>query len=94
MRKLLVIGFILLGLSGPGGPSSADEDKGKPRVGMTAAETRHLLGPPKRIARLILYRRHLEQWSYEEPPLRIELSCVRGQEVRIVSVHPLRSEKP
>jgi hypothetical protein len=95
MRRSWLIGFLLLSFSGPASQSLADEGKAKPRAGMTADETRKLLGPPKRISRQILYRRYLEQWTYDEPiVLRIEFNCVRGEESKIVSVHPLRSEKP
>src|SRR5947208_3260695 len=47
--------------------------------GMIAAEVRRLLGPPKRIARQILYRRSIEQWIYEGPvSRRIDFDCVQG----------------
>jgi hypothetical protein len=91
MRRLLIIGVVLLTLAGQ---STADETKSKPRIGMTADETRKVLKSPKRVSRQILYKRHLEQWTYEDPPVRIVFNCVRGEESRIVSVHPLRSEKP
>jgi hypothetical protein len=61
---------------------------------MSADEVKRRLGPPRRVARQILFRRHLEQWTYGTPPVCIELDCVRGQEMQVVSVHSLRSEKP
>jgi hypothetical protein len=65
------------------------------KQGMSAGEVRDRLGAPKKVARQILFRRHLEQWTYDAPiPVRVELDGVRGQEPRVVSVHPLRSEKP
>jgi hypothetical protein len=47
--------------------------------GQTQAEVRQRLGPPARVSRQILFRRHVEQWVYEEPrPVRVEFNCVRG----------------
>jgi hypothetical protein len=60
---------------------------------MSADEVKRRLGPPSRVARQILFRRHLEQWTYATPPICIELDCVRGQEMQVVSVHSLRSGK-
>lgn len=63
--------------------------------GMPASKVIEIVGQPRRIARQILFRSHVEQWSYEEPiDLRIELRGVRGQEAQVVSVHSLRSKKP
>jgi hypothetical protein len=65
------------------------------RPGMTQDEVRRLLGPPKRMARQILYRRYLEQWVYEGAnPVRIEFDCVRGKEPQILTVHPLTPIHP
>lgn len=60
---------------------------------LSAVETRQLLGPPARIARQILYRRHLEVWTYDSPGLRIEFDCVRGQEPLVISVQKTSSAK-
>jgi len=60
----------------------------------TATEVRQLLGPPQDRARQILYRRHLEQWVYHTPPLRIEFDCASGQEPQILTVQTLSSKKP
>ena len=59
------------------------------RPGMTAEEVRGVLGgPPKRIARQILYKRYLELWTYDQfSPLWLEFNCLKGQEPRIVNVH-------
>jgi hypothetical protein len=52
----------------------------KVRPGMNFDQVRDLLGPPRRIARQVLYQRYLEQWLYESPlPLRLEFDCRRGQ---------------
>jgi hypothetical protein len=73
---------------GPAPPPAGDLTKLVP--GMTQADVRRLLGPPKQIARQILYRRYLEQWVYEgAKPVRIEFDCVRGKEPQILTVHPL-----
>lgn len=59
------------------------------RPGMTLAEVRRLRGNPPRIARQHLNRRYLEQWFYDLPtPIWIEFSCIRGQEPRVLRVHP------
>jgi hypothetical protein len=63
--------------------------------GMTQAEVRIALGPPKQIARQILYRRYLEQWVYDAPnAVRIEFDCVRGREPQILTVQPLTPPRP
>ncbi|HKI36410.1 MAG TPA: hypothetical protein VKA46_31420 [Gemmataceae bacterium] len=65
------------------------------RPGMLQAEVQRRLGPPKRVARQILYRRYLEQWVYEGPkPIRIEFDCVRGKEPQILTVQPLSPPRP
>jgi hypothetical protein len=76
--------------------SPADEvDLSKLRPEMLQSEVRKLLGPPKRIARQILYRRYLEQWVYDGPkPVRIDFNCVRGEEPKILTVHPLPAPAP
>jgi hypothetical protein len=59
-------------------------DTARLRVGMTQAEVKKLYGEPSRVARQILFRRHLEQWVYDgAQPLRIEFNCLRGQEPRV-----------
>lgn len=53
------------------------------------------LGSPRHVSRQILYRRYLEQRSYDHPmPLWIELECVKGQEPRVVTVLLLKTVKP
>jgi hypothetical protein len=49
--------------------------------GQTRGKVLELVGPPRRIARQILYHRHLEQWVYDQPAgLRLEFNCPRGKE--------------
>lgn len=58
--------------------------------GMAQSDVRRRLGPPRHMARQILYRRYLEQWVYEAPRnLRIEFDCPRGQPARVLHVHAL-----
>ncbi len=65
------------------------------RPGMSQDEVRRLLGPPKRTARQILYRRYLEQWVYDGPDaVRIEFDCVRGKDPQILTVQPLSIRRP
>jgi hypothetical protein len=47
-----------------------------------------IVGPPRRKARQILYRRYMEQWLYET--LVVEFDCPRNREPRLSSVHLLR----
>ncbi len=77
----------------PDPPGAADLTKLRP--GMTQDEVRRLLGPPRRTARQILYRRYLEQWVYDGPgAVRIEFDCVRGKEPQILTVQPLSPPRP
>jgi hypothetical protein len=82
------------------------EDKGEKREadlaqafarlerGMTAEQVRALVGPPKRIARQLLYHRHLEQWVYEQPyPVRLTFDCLRGQKPQLLEKPMSPSEK-
>ena len=56
---------------------------------MPAARVRQFLGPPNRIARQVLFRRHLEQWIYDAPlAVRVEFFCVPGEEARVLNVLP------
>jgi len=56
------------------------------RRGMTPAEVRQLLGTPTSISRQILFRRHLEQWLYDDPAVRVEFNCVRGEEAVVRAI--------
>jgi hypothetical protein len=64
------------------------------RRGMTATEVRQLLGAPKRVTRQIVFRRHIEQWLYDQPaPCRVELLCERGEEGIVRGLRP-RADSP
>jgi hypothetical protein len=59
------------------------------------ARVRDLLGHPKSIARQILYRRYLEQWTYDRPvTVVLVFHCPRGQEPRLRDVRWAGPEKP
>ncbi len=96
---LALIGAALL-LSSPAPAGDAEKpdlpaDPAKWPKDMTQADVRRVLGPPKHIARQILYRRYLEQWVYDGPnSVRIEFDCVRGKEPQILTVHPLTPAPP
>jgi hypothetical protein len=91
-RTALAAFFLLLlstsiGVRAPAQPAA---DRAVVRRGMTPAEVRQILGPPARVARQILFRRHLEQWIYDQPEAaRVEFNCVRGEEPYVLTVaHP------
>jgi hypothetical protein len=50
------------------------------RTGMSQRELKQILGQPTHVSRLLLFRRHLEQWSYVDPPRWVEFSAPRGEE--------------
>jgi hypothetical protein len=64
------------------------------REHMTRDEVLDALGPPKRIARQILYRRYLEQWIYENPSVIVEFDCVKGQPAHVFHVYRSESTQP
>ena len=82
----------------PAKPLSDDErDRRREQVqrGLWPDQVRDLIGPPKRVARQILYQHYLEQWVYDAPfDLRIEFDCPRGQQPQVQSVQPLRPNRP
>jgi hypothetical protein len=58
------------------------------RPGMTQAEVIASLGQPQQIARQVLFRRYLEQWTYAAPSrVVIEFDCLKGQDPRVLTVH-------
>jgi hypothetical protein len=60
----------------------------------TPQEVRQLLGDPEKLSRQVVYRRYLEQWSYQQPlPLCLLWSVARGENARLVEVHPIAEEK-
>jgi hypothetical protein len=84
----LLTGFLLATPAAP--PSDLPVARGQ-----SPAEVRGRLGPPLRVSRQILFGRHLEQWVYEEPrPLRVEFSCVRGEEPYACAILQLSPASP
>jgi hypothetical protein len=74
---------------------AAKLQQGRLTVQMTPTEMTKLLGPPKRKARQILYRRYLEQWIYDSPiPLCVTFNCPRGQDPVVLTVHLLTRANP
>jgi hypothetical protein len=55
---------------------------------MTANDVLNLIGKPQRIGRQIVFRRHLEQWVFEDLGIRVEFSCLPGEEPHVQSVLP------
>lgn len=96
---ILAVAFAAASIAGDGradGPASPPAAAGTHLApGMTRDDVLRRLGPPKRIARQILYRRYLEQWIYEGlNPMRIEFDCVRGKEPHILTVQSLTPPGP
>jgi hypothetical protein len=87
-QRLLLddLGYRQVGKEWVTGPGAGNP--GRIRPGMTAAEVRASLGQPHRIARQILFRRYLEQWTFEGPTrMVLEFDCLKGQEPRVLTVH-------
>src|SRR5262249_16299999 len=61
----------------PGGFAAQREEKKELlKPGMTKADVRRVLGPPRQVSRQILYHRYLEQWHYGQGPIEwIEFDC-------------------
>jgi hypothetical protein len=60
------------------------------RKGMTRDEVKAAFGPPHHVSRQLLFRRHLEQWHYVDPPRTVEFNCVRGEEPYLLQFRPER----
>jgi len=67
-------------------PIESDVNFHAPEIkpGMTADDVTQLMGRPDQISRMILLRRHLEQWIYTEANIRIDLMCVPGEQPRVI----------
>ncbi len=69
-------------------PEERVENIAQIRRGMPATEVRKLLGTPDRIARQILFRRHFEQWIYDNPiNARIEIVSTPGEEAQVKAIY-------
>jgi hypothetical protein len=72
----------------PGDRPEAAEKPVKIHLGMSPEDVRQQLGKPARIARQILYSRHVEQWFYQRPVTRwINFDCTKGEEPHVLTVH-------
>lgn len=56
------------------------------RRGASMEEVRGRFGAPPRQSRVILFRRHVEQWHYTVPERAVEFNCVRGEQPTAVRV--------
>ena len=57
-------------------------------LGLSTQEVRQLLGPPEHVSSQILYRRQIEQWSYDLPAsLSLIFLCTKGQMPHLQTVH-------
>jgi len=101
---LLTVAFLFLsslGAAVSGFDAVAEKKEGSPiqgfarlHRGMTPEQVREHAGSPKRIARQILYHRHVEQWVYDPPnAARLQFDCRRGQKPLLLWVSTLSSEK-
>jgi hypothetical protein len=65
-----------------------------PEVIHSPAEAREILGPPHQVSRQVLYRRYLEEWTYERPlPLSLVFSRRTGELPRLQAVHRQKMPK-
>jgi hypothetical protein len=87
-RLLTLLALILSGLTAIRATAQPPAT-GNPKPGMTADEVRRLYGPPRSVARQILYGRYLEQWTYDSPAVRVEFDWRKGQPKQIQSVQLL-----
>lgn len=101
---LLTVEFLFLSSLGAAvsGFDAVAEKKEGPSVqgfdrlqrGMTPEQVRQHVGAPKRIARQILYHRHVEQWVYDSPKAaRLQFDCRRGQKPLLLWVSIPTAEK-
>jgi hypothetical protein len=56
-------------------------------LGMTQEQVREILGNPTTKARQILFREHVEVWSYSRESAVVEFRCLKGQRPTVVNVH-------
>jgi hypothetical protein len=78
-----------------GSPAAAEPPPTLVQKGTSASDVRQRLGRPMRIDRQILYRRHIEQWVYENPhPICVQFSCVRGEDPIVTALLPVKGPAP
>jgi hypothetical protein len=88
MFRIVIVALALLAVN----PADAPPPKRLDAVkrGMTMAEVKSHIGAPPRTARQILFRRHLEQWHYDDPAGWVEFQCVKGEEPFVLGVYPAK----
>jgi hypothetical protein len=96
MKPHTVLAGVLAGLAGLTALAPADNPAQLTvRKGMTPAEVQARLGPPSRVARQVLFRRHVEQWAYDGPQhLRVEFCCTRSAEPYVTAILTDRQVRP
>jgi hypothetical protein len=66
-----------------------------PEAAHTPADVKEVLGKPTQVARQVLYRRYLEQWTYDSPVrLCVVFDCVKGQDLSLRAAFPLPPARP
>ena len=91
MATLFSLALVIAVLPGSAPPM----DGAQLRPGTPAAEVIERLGPPRKVARQVIYKRCLEQWIYEAPHfLRIEIDWVQGRQPQVLRVQPIASPSP
>jgi hypothetical protein len=83
---IAVVGAIALGHHSAPAQNRPAGAVGGIRRGMSVNEVTKLLGPPKRVTRQILFRRHIEQWKFDDSSIRIDFNCVRGEEPYVLNI--------
>ncbi len=97
---MMKIAFLFLFLWGCAFPPQGADGQPKPsardlRLGMSPAAVRAILGPPRRVARQLLYQRYLEQWHFDQPEVAwVEFDQRRGQEPRLQTVQTPKPALP
>ncbi len=76
--SILAVSLTANSLARPETPAA--QDTNSIRAGMNQRELKQILGPPAHVSRMLLFRRHLEQWHYVNPPRWVEFNVPRGEE--------------
>ena len=89
----ITVALFLLGIGTPASAQDLPAKAAELRAGMTADEvSRHLnKKEPERIVRQILYRRHQEQWFYDNGNIRLEFECQPNKQLRLMRIFQLRN---
>jgi hypothetical protein len=90
MSRIVVLSLAIFAIGRPTMPPPVPKHLESIKRGMTMDEVKQILGPPSRTARQILYRRHLEQWQYDEPNGWIEFQCAKGDKEFVLGVYPAK----